>query len=92
MPCFHQATERFDELIQRQIAAGGDACAAAFVEEVFDSLTRHGFSRGEAEQYVAVFYQLRRAFYFISNSLTGGSPCMKQLRKRLWDNIFTQQF
>jgi DNA-binding NtrC family response regulator len=39
--------------------------------------------------YVAIFYQTRRAFHFISQSLVGNSPCMKQLRKRLWDNIFT---
>ncbi len=86
---FHRTIEPFDALIQQQIAAGDDSCVAAFTGEVFAALTRHGFTRDEACQYVAIFYQIRRAFYFISNSLVGNSPCMKQLRKRLWNNIFT---
>jgi len=36
-----------------------------------------------------VFYQLRRAFYFIDRGLIGHSPCMKNLRERLWNNVFT---
>lgn len=86
---FHRHLARFDELIQRQIAAGDDSCVAPFTGEVFEAMLRHGLAREAAEQYVAIFYQLRRAFYFISNSLVGESPCMTQLRKRLWDNIFT---
>jgi DNA-binding NtrC family response regulator len=86
---FHEATARLDALIQEQIAAGDDSRAAPFAGELFDTFLRHGFTREEAAQYVAIFYQLRRAFFFINHSLIGGSPCMKQLRKRLWDNIFT---
>lgn len=86
---FHQYLEPFDALIQRQIEAGGETCAAPFAAEVFATLLRYGFTREEAGKYVAVFYQTRRAFYFISQSLVGTSPCMKQLRRRLWDNIFT---
>ncbi|MFA7160723.1 MAG: sigma 54-interacting transcriptional regulator, partial [Kiritimatiellia bacterium] len=37
----------------------------------------------------AIFYQLRRAFYFINRGLPGKSPCMKALRKRLWNNVLT---
>ena len=86
---FHQYTEPFDALIQRQIEAGDDSCVAPFTGEVFATLLRYGFTREKAGLYVAIFYQTRRAFYFISQSLVGNSPCMKQLRKRLWDNIFT---
>ena len=86
---FHCNMAEFDELIQRQIEAGGEVCVAPFTGEVFEAMLRHGLSRGEAEQDVAIFYQLRRAFYFISTSLGGESACMTQLRKRLWDNIFT---
>lgn len=86
---FHRNMRRFDELIQRQIEAGDESCVAPFAGEAFEAMLRHGLTRGEAEQYVAIFYQLRRAFYFISKSLVGESPCMTQLRKRLWDNIFT---
>ncbi len=88
---FHKHIDRLDALIQKQIAAGDESCEASFTAEVFDSLLECGFTQGEAAQYVAIFYQLRRAFYFINNSLIGNSPCMKQLRKRLWDNIFTNE-
>lgn len=86
---FHQHLEPFDALIQRQIATGEESCVAQFTGEVFSTLLRYGFTREEAGLYVSIFYQTRRAFYFISQSLVGDSPCMKQLRKRLWDNIFT---
>lgn len=86
---FHQNLTQFDGLIQRQIEAGGESCVAPFTREVFEAMLSHGLTRGEAEQNVAFFYQLRRAFYFISTSLVGESRCMTQLRKRLWDNIFT---
>jgi len=86
---FHRAIEPFDALIRRQIEAGDGACVAPFTGEVFATLLRHGFSRDEAGRYVAVFYQIRRAFHFISRGLVGASPCMKQLRKQLWNNIFT---
>jgi transcriptional regulator with GAF, ATPase, and Fis domain len=36
-----------------------------------------------------MFYQIRRAYFFISRELVGSSPCMKHLRARLWDNVFT---
>ncbi len=86
---FHAYLGRFDKLIQQQIEEGDEPCDAPFTREVFVTLSRHGFTVGESEQYVAIFYQLRRAFFFISNGLIGDSPCMMQLRKRLWDNIFT---
>jgi DNA-binding NtrC family response regulator len=86
---FHQTIRPFDALIQRQLEAGDETCVAPFTGEVFATLQRYGFTREEAGLYVAIFYQIRRAFFFISQSLVGGSPCMKQLRKRLWDNLFT---
>jgi transcriptional regulator with GAF, ATPase, and Fis domain len=36
-----------------------------------------------------MFYQLRRAYYFIECSLAGESPSMKRLRLALWNNVFT---
>ena len=86
---FHENILAFDALIQEQMRAGEVSCEAPFAVRACETLVRHGFARDEAEQDVAIFYQLRRAFYFISHSLVGESPCMTQLRKRLWDNIFT---
>ena len=86
---FHRRMPEFDALIRQQIKAGDALCEAPFTAEVIQDLLHYGFSREEAEQYIGIFYQMRRAFYFISNGLVGESPCMKHLRKRLWDNIFT---
>lgn len=86
---FHENVARLDALIQEQIDAGDESCTAPFTGDLFDTLLQYGLTREEAAQYVAIFYQLRRAFFFITHSLTGGSLCMKQLRKKLWDNIFT---
>jgi len=36
-----------------------------------------------------MFFQIRRAFYFIEKGLTGTSSVMKKLRMDLWNNIFT---
>jgi transcriptional regulator with GAF, ATPase, and Fis domain len=48
-----------------------------------------GFSEELARRYFALGFQMRRAFYFIKQSLVGGSACMKALRANLWNNIFT---
>src|SRR5262249_31587665 len=37
------------------------------------------------------FYQLRRAYHFIVRGLIGTSPCMREFRRRLWRNVFTQE-
>ena len=55
-------------------------------------LHSQGFETKNIFHYFALSYQLRRAFYFISNSLVGSSPCMKKLKKHLWYNIFTYNF
>ena len=48
-----------------------------------------GFSEEESAWYVGVFYQIRRAYYFISRNLIGSSPCMHAFKRRLWNNVFT---
>jgi DNA-binding NtrC family response regulator len=86
---FHRHMPEFDALIRCQGEIGDAACEAPFAVALFEKLLQYGLSCTEAEQYIAIFYQMRRAFYFISKGLIGESLCMKQLRKRLWDNIFT---
>jgi len=86
---YHRNLDDFDRLIRSQIESGEKSLPAPFAAGLFDRLTRYGLHRDEAALYVAMFYQLRRAFYFITESLTGGSPCMKRLRAQLWNNLFT---
>lgn len=86
---FYQVQELFDALIEEQIAAGDESCAAPFAFQCLEKLKGYGFTRAEACRYVGIFYQTRRAYYFISRGLVGDSVCMKKLRAQLWDNIFT---
>lgn len=86
---FHQWIAAFDQLILDQIKAGDTLLPAPFSSSARSLMTRRGFSAEAFKHYFAVFYQLRRAFYFINRGLVGHSPCMKTLRKRLWNNVFS---
>ncbi len=86
---YHRFVPLFDQLIGDQVEAGEKLIAAPFSAEVIAALVRRGFSADEARRYFAIFYQIRRAFYFIDRGLVGRSECMKQLRRHLWNNVFT---
>ncbi len=86
---FHIHTENFDKLIREQIAAGDVSCRVPFAAEAVSLIIRRGFSEEDALRYFAFFFQLRRAFYFIRDSLAGSCPCIRRLREKLWNNIFT---
>ena len=86
---FHLFRERFDELIQKQIR-DGDACSPVpFASEVLGLLRDRGFSRDDSLRYFGMFYQLRRAYYFIDTTLPGSGESMRRLRLALWNNVFT---
>lgn len=86
---FHKFRDRFDDLIKEQIRAQDTPVKVDFVEEVRQTVLSKGFSEETFYHYFALSFQLRRAFYFISKSLVGSSPCMKTLKKHLWYNVFT---
>ncbi len=86
---FHIHTENFDKLIREQIAAGDASCRVPFAGEAVSLMMSRGFPEEEARRYFAFFFQLRRAFYFIRESLAGSCPCIRRLREKLWNNIFT---
>ncbi len=86
---FHQFIKKFDALIPRQIAAGEKPVKVPFAEEALSLLQSRGFGQQRALHYLALCYQLRRAFYFIFRALVGKSRCMKALRESLWNNVFT---
>jgi len=58
-------------------------------ERVIADLAARGFTESEALHYFACFYQLRRAFSFIFNSLVGRSRSIQKVRYALWNNVFT---
>jgi two-component system response regulator HydG len=86
---FHRYTDQFDELIQDQLKNGDMPCRVEFAQAVLTELRAFGFTEADSLRYLGIFYQLRRAYYFIRQGLVGNSPSMKALRKHLWDCVFT---
>jgi len=86
---FYKFKDNFDLLIKDQIKAQDTPIKVPFATKAMHMLHKKGFPTESIPHYFALSYQLRRAFYFISNSLVGSSPCMKKLKKHLWYNVFT---
>jgi len=86
---YYRLSERFDRLIQDQIDSGEKPCPVPFAREASAMFSERGFSIPESRRYFEIFYQMRRASYFITHSITGLSPSIQQLRRHLWNNVFT---
>lgn len=87
--CYHRLVPRLDAFIERQARRSGSTPAVDFAETAIAELAQCGLDEAGAERYFALFFQLRRAFYFIHGSLAGKCESMQKLRKALWNNIFT---
>ncbi len=86
---YHRYLPSFDRLMGEQVAAGAQSIPVPFAREVLGLLVQRGFPTEDARRFFAIFYQLCRAFYFIDRGLVGRSESMKQLRRHLWNNVFT---
>lgn len=86
---YHRFYHQFDDLIEAQIKQGDEPCAVCFGKDALGLLKRRGFPLAEARRFFAFFFQVRRAHYFITHGLVGESGCMKEFRRRLWNNVFT---
>ncbi len=86
---YHRHLDAFDQLIQTQATAGDAPCAVPFARDLLAAFPRAGFTEAEALQYMGLFYQVRRAYYFIRAGLTGSGPAMRQVREHLWQTLFT---
>ena len=86
---YRRFVQDFDKLIQNQLSLGQTPADVPFAEKVISQLKSRGFLVQECLHYLAMFYQFRRAFYFIDQALVGDSPSMKKLRRDLWNNVFT---
>lgn len=87
---YSRHVEDMNKVIRDQLRMGSDPTNVPFADNALSELEARGFTRTEALRYFALFYQLRRAFYFIAQALVGDSPCMKALRQGLWDGIFSR--
>jgi DNA-binding NtrC family response regulator len=88
---FHQFHRDFDQLILDQVKLGDQPALVKFAGEVLARMRRRGIGSPESVRFFSVFYQLRRAFHFIVRGLVGKSPCMREFRRHLWQNVFTQE-
>ena len=86
---FHTFCDAYDRLIEEQIRTGATPCRVTFAGDALGAFSDFEFSRQEALRYFALFFQMRRAFYFISG-IAGKSRCIQNLRSSLWENIFTK--
>lgn len=86
---YHRCVTQLDALIERQSSRGGEPLAVPFGDEVLADLVRSGLAPEQAPRYFALYYQLRRAFFFIQRSLAGECESMRRLREALWNNLFT---
>lgn len=86
---FHVHCESYDLHIGEQVKKGDECCRVPFAKDVLKTLTEYGFTNQDAIRFFALFFQMRRAFFFIK-SIAGSSPCVMDLRRILWNNVFTR--
>jgi Sigma-54 interaction domain len=87
--CYHHYVPQIDALIERQATQGGPPLTVPFAREAIAQLVRDGVSDERAVRMFGLFFQLRRAFYFIYGSLAGECESMRKVREALWNNVFT---
>jgi Sigma-54 interaction domain len=87
---FHTFADAFDAHIAREVGHPAAPLPVPFARDALARVTEHGFTEAEAAVHFAMFFQLRRAFYFIAGALPGEAASMRALRERLWSNVFTR--
>lgn len=86
---FHKHMDALDDLIQEQLRVGDEPVPVSFARSAIEMLVDRGLSEEAAIRRFSMFYQMRRAYYFIGMGLIGGTDCMREFRRRLWNNLFT---
>lgn len=87
--CFHLFADDFDAHVEAQVRAGDTPVPAPFGPSLVERMSGRGIEPERARRALTIFFQMRRAWYFIGTGLTGRSACMVRLRESLWNNIFT---
>ena len=86
---YHRYVPQLDAHIKKQAGQSGAPLNVPFADDLIAELVRSGFPEERAIHYFVMFFQLRRAFYFILESLAGDCDSMRRLRQALWNNVFT---
>ena len=90
LTAYLQYVPDLDRLIERQAKLGATPAPVPFASKMFSYLKQRKFSESECLRYLALFYQLRRGFFFIDRRLVGQSESVKALRYAIWNNVFTR--
>ena len=86
---FHRNVDRLDALIESQLEAGAQPVEVSFAPELLARLRSRGITGEHSTRMLSLFWQMRRAYYFIVGGLTGVSRSMRRLREALWNDVFT---
>jgi DNA-binding NtrC family response regulator len=86
---FHRFSDQLDGFIEQQNAAGDSTVRVTFARDLLGQLVARGLHRERAHRVFELFYQMRRAYFFIARGLVGDSASMQRLREALWEAIFT---
>lgn len=86
---FHRYVDPLDALIEKQLAQGPEPVEVTAAPEILARLRRRGVTPDASVRLLGFFWQLRRAYYFIVQGLSGISPSMRRLREALWNDVFT---
>ena len=89
LQAYLRVVPEMDKLVQPRSNQEGSSINVPFGRQEVNLIKARGFSEQEGVHLFSLFYQLRRAYYFISHSLTGNSSSMKKLRLALWNNVFS---
>lgn len=85
---FHALAPHLDAFIAAGESAPG-LIVPRFAEHCLASLADWGFRVTEALHYLALMYQMRRAYFFINQALQGEGARVRALRAQLWNCIFS---
>lgn len=85
---FHKYMHKFDEHIKRQDSTPGQSLTLAFTDDVLHDLRRFQIDT-PFEHAIALFFQMRRAFFFVHKHVGGQSEPVRLLQEQLWRTLFT---
>jgi DNA-binding NtrC family response regulator len=86
---YQRSIASFDALIAQQTRDRPGSSDLGWTRDLLTTLEGRGFAPAEASRTIALYYQVRRAYYFIERNLVGRSAPMAELRRALWDSVFT---
>ena len=86
---FLRYRKQFDDFIAAQLETT-DNLKLPFTEDFHQELKRFGMPDSQIWRYLAIFFQLRRAYYFIGRLIQGQGESVSRLREQLWQNVFTE--